>query len=69
MPGSVFLFSAAMTLIPLSLSLFILISLKGRRLSEVAVVETRPDEASADDKKVKLFFEYSKFEEIKISSI
>ena len=69
MPGSVFLFSAAITLIPLSLSIYILISLKGKRLSEVAVIEMRSDEAATDDKKVKMFFEYSKFEEIKISSI
>jgi hypothetical protein len=38
-PGTVFLFSAVITLIPLSLSAFVFFSLRGKRLSDVTVAD------------------------------
>jgi hypothetical protein len=44
LPGGVFLFSAAITLIPLSLSIYILASLKGRKLTDVTIKEKQDDD-------------------------
>ena len=67
-PGTVFLLSASITVIPLALSTYVFFSLKGKRLSEVTVSEEIEED---DEMKSKIFYKQSMFayEEARISYI
>jgi hypothetical protein len=67
-PGTVFLLSASITLIPLTLATYVFFSLKGKRLSEVTEIEEIEEN---DEMKSKTSYQHSVFvyEEATISYI
>ena len=68
LPGTVFLLSASITVIPLGLATYVFFSLKGKRLSEVVVSEVIEEN---DEMKSKISFQQALFvyEEARISHI